>query len=660
MTNYWAIAIGINQYPQLPPLVYAERDAQSLIQSLINDAGFLPDTCVRLTDNSPPAAWGATTPDRAGIQTAIAQVCQRLKPGDCLWLFFSGYGMHYQGKDYLMPQDSDPTQPAQTGLSVEFLYSLLQAAPTKNLLVLLDINRSQGVLSGVSAGAHTAALAEQYGIPTLLSCRQNQLSHETIALRHGLFTAAVLEGLKRPGCVTLEHLVQFLQTRLPELSDHHWRPRQEPLAVIPDDLRYQLIVPGKETMSPSLPAFAPVDAPASSQQVLRQEEPPRSARSEWQSPKKSELHPDWRPSSLQPPNQSPFTRQEPPLEQVVPPPLVPVVSASEPQREPGFTPPLSASLPTPPPPPPHRTPVAIAPDVSSGVSSDASEERSWWHLVRWGSGLLSLLMVAVIVRNLDTVLRSPSNGGQTVAVQPSPGVVAPPAGNSLPNPAANSITATTQSPLPLPSPAPLANPAANSLNVPVQSPVPPVPDTRPVNEAAPLMSDRDIMNAAMATLTKVRAESSSNQVSELSEAIRLLRQIRPDQPLYKDAQQAIDRWSQVILDMASGRAMQRNGGDLWLAANNYRAAIAAAQLVPSDRADTYQAAQQAIAGWSQQIFNLANVHAQSGALSQAVQVAQLVPPGTAAYDAAQGAIATWQNQLASGIDAAPQDSPLAF
>lgn len=650
MTNYWAIAIGINQYPQLQPLVYAERDAQSLIQSLINDAGFLPDSCVRLTDNSPPAAWGATTPDRTGIQMAIAQVCQRLKPNDCLWLFFSGYGMHYQGKDYLMPQDSDPTQPAQTGLSVEFLYSLLQAAPTKNLLVLLDMNRSQGVLSGVSAGTHTAALAEQYGIPTLLSCRQNQLSHETIALRHGLFTAAVLEGLKRPGCVTLEHLVQFLQMRLPELSDHHWRPRQEPLAIIPDSLRYQLIVPGKETMSPSLPSFAPVDSPDRSQPVPHQDEPSRRAESDWQPSRSPELHPDWRHSSLQNPSlQNPAIRQDRPVERVAPPPppLVPVGSELEPYREQADTP-LSPSASLPAPPPPHRTPVAIA--------SDASEERSWWQLVSWGGGLLSLLMAAVIVRNVGTVLRSPS-GGQTIAVQPSPGVVASPAGNSLPNPAANSITSTAQPPAPLPTPAPVANSAANSLNLPAQSPA---PDTRPVSESALPLSDRDIMNAAMANLTKVRAESSSNQVSEISESIRLLRQIRPDQPLYKEAQQAIDRWSQVILDMASGRAMQRNGGDLWLAANNYRAAIAAAQLVPSDRATTYQIAQQAIAGWSQQILNLANVHAQSGALTQAVQVAQLVPPGTAAYDAAQGAIASWQNQLASGIGAVPQDQPLAF
>ncbi|GAB4464063.1 MAG: hypothetical protein OHK0037_17650 [Elainellaceae cyanobacterium] len=647
MTNYWAIAIGINQYPQLQPLVYAERDAQSLIQSLINDAGFLPDSCVRLTDSSPPAAWGTTKPDRAGIQMAIAQVCQRLKPGDCLWLFFSGYGMHYQGKDYLLPQDGDPTQPAQTGLSVEFLYSLLQAAPTKNLLVLLDMNRSQGVLSGVSAGIHTAALAEQYGIPTLLSCRQNQLSHETIALRHGLFTEAVIEGLKRPGCVTLEHLVQFLQTRLPELSDHHWRPRQEPLAVIPDDLRYQLIMPGKEAVSPSLPSFVPADSPSQLSDSLLQDEVSRLAKPDWQRPGIPGSTSEWHSPSVQ----NLAVRRERPLEIATPPlPSVPSVSNSD--HGEGVAPPapVSTTRPTPPPPPPHRTPA---------IASEASEERSWRQLVRWGSGLLSLLMVAVIARNVETVLRSPSDTGQPVAVQPSP-AAAPPAGNSLPNPAANSITSATQSPATLPSPPPLANPAANSLSVPTQSISPPAPDTNLVTGAAPLASDRDIMNAAMANLIKVRAESSSNQVSEISEAIRLLRQIRPDQPLHQEAQQAIDRWSQVILDMASGRAMQRNGGDLWLAANNYRSAIAAAQLVPSDRADTYQAAQQAIAGWSQQILKLANVHAQSGALSQAVQVAQLVPPGTSAYDASQRAIATWQNQLASGIGTTPQDQPLTF
>lgn len=655
MTNYWAIAIGINQYPQLQPLVYAERDAQSLIQSLINDAGFLPDSCVRLTDSSPDAAWGPTTPDRAGIQMAIAQVCQRLKPGDCLWLFFSGYGMHYQGKDYLLPQDGDPTQPAQTGLSVEFLYSLLQAAPTKNLLVLLDINRSQGVLSGVSAGTHTAALAEQYGIPTLLSCRPNQFSHETIALRHGLFTAAVLEGLKRPGCVTLEHLVQFLQTRLPELSDHHWRPRQEPLAVIPDDLRYQLIMPGKEAAPLSLPSFAPADSAGQLPSVSLQHGLPRPTEPDWQRPRSPGSTFDWHSPSFQ----NPTTRQERLLE-IAPPPTPPSVapiSDAELHREEVVS---SAPVPTAPPaspPLPHRTPAAIA--------AETSEERSWQQFVRWGGGLLSLLMVAVIARNVGTVLRSPSDTGQTVAVQPSPSRVVPPDGNSLPNPAANSITSATQSPATLPSPPPVANSGANSgansLIVPTAQPAsPPVPDTNLVPGTAPLASDRDIMNAAMATLTKVRAESSSNQVSEIAEAIRLLRQIRPDQPLHQEAQQAIDRWSQVILDMASGRAMQRNGGDLWLAANNYRSAIAAAQLVPSDRANTYQAAQQAIAGWSQQILNLANVHAQSGALSQAVQVAQLVPPGTPVYDAAQRAIATWQNQPAAGVGAVPQDQPLAF
>ncbi|RMF67676.1 MAG: hypothetical protein D6742_06955, partial [Cyanobacteria bacterium J069] len=432
------------------------------------------------------------------------------------------------------------------------------------------------------------------------------------------------------------HLVQCLQTRLPELSDHHWRPRQEPLAIIPDDLRYQLILPGKESLPSLPPLYAPEVPPTKNRDLPDSDSQTSQESPSWQSFHSPKPQPE-RAELL-------ASRDTPPP----PPDLYPDAYKERPVA------PAPVAVAPPPPPPPNRTPI---------VASDPSEERSWRQLVRWGGGLLSLLMVAVIARNVGTVLRSPSDAEQTIAVQPSPGSVAsaPLGSNPVPNPVSNSIMTPTPPPT-LPQPPatnPVANPAANSLSVPAQ---PVAPDTRPVAPASPvaLASDRDIMNAAMATLTKVRAESSSNQVSEISEAIRLLRQIRPDQPLHKEAQQTIDRWSQLILDMAAGRAMQRNGGDLWLAANNYRSAIAAAQLVPSDRPNTYSAAQQAIANWSQQILNLANIHAQSGAFSQAVQVAQLVPPRTPSYEAAQSAIATWQTQIVPAANPASSDLPLAF
>jgi hypothetical protein len=252
MTNFWdktqsgfAIAIGINQYQNFQPLNYAQRDAQAFRDFLVNEAGFSTQQVLLLTDTSPTVDQGATYPDRDNIQAGIAQFCQQMQSGDWLWVIFSGYGVQMGGQDYLMPIEGDPGQVETTGIAIASLFSMLKSAPTDNILLLLDMNRSQGVLAGQGVGEQTLSLARASSIPTLLSCQPDQFSHETLGLRQGLFTAAVLEALRCHGSMTLEHLAQYLSDRLPQLSEHHWRPQQHPIAIIPDQKRYQLILPGK-------------------------------------------------------------------------------------------------------------------------------------------------------------------------------------------------------------------------------------------------------------------------------------------------------------------------------------------------------------------------------------------------------------------------------
>ena len=109
MANYWAIAIGINQYQHFQPLTYAERDAQGIRDFLTQEAEVSPRHCLLLTDTSPAIEQTATYPSREIIQAYITHLCQRkLQPGDFLWCFFSGYGMRSAGKDYLIPADGKP------------------------------------------------------------------------------------------------------------------------------------------------------------------------------------------------------------------------------------------------------------------------------------------------------------------------------------------------------------------------------------------------------------------------------------------------------------------------------------------------------------------------------------------------------------------------
>ena len=243
MSHYWAIAVGINHYQFLQPLHFAQPDAQSLCESLVSDAGFLPEHCWLLTDTSPEISDRSTDPTHENLQYWTDALKDKLHPEDGLWCYFSGYGICVDGEDYLLPIDANPGQVKETGFTVRSLFQRLRSLPTQKIFVLLDINRASSV-SNEKVGAQTATLAREARIPTLLSCRPEQFSHEAAAYNHGLFTQALLEGLRSHQCSTLSTLEDFLKLRLPELCDHSDRPIQDPVLVIsePEQL-YQVIMP---------------------------------------------------------------------------------------------------------------------------------------------------------------------------------------------------------------------------------------------------------------------------------------------------------------------------------------------------------------------------------------------------------------------------------
>ncbi len=243
MSNYWAIAIGINHYQHLQPLHFAQQDAQSLCESLVADAGFLPDRCILATDTSPDFSDHSTDPIRENLLYWTTFLKQQVQAEDSLWCFFSGYGVCVDGEDYLLSIDADPADAQTTGISIRSLFQALKALPTRQTLVLLDINRAQSV-SNEKVGTQTAELAREAGIPTILSCRPDEFSHEAPAYNHGLFTQAVIEGLRSHQCSTLAGLEDFLNSRLPQLCDHNDRPAQNPVLVVADpEQLYRVIMP---------------------------------------------------------------------------------------------------------------------------------------------------------------------------------------------------------------------------------------------------------------------------------------------------------------------------------------------------------------------------------------------------------------------------------
>jgi len=137
-----------------------------------------------------------------------------------------------------------------------------------------------------------------------------------------------------------------------------------------------------------------------------------------------------------------------------------------------------------------------------------------------------------------------------------------------------------------------------------------------------------------------------NQASSFNRAIGKARKVKSDSSSYKQAQADITRWSEVILDIAYGRASQ---GD-------FSGAIAAAKLVPQNETSTKLIAQQAtkaIQDWlsgaqKQELYQNYIVQAkiivnpgQASSYEKAISVLQQIPPEVKEYSEAQNLMKQW-------------------
>lgn len=628
--------------------MYAQRDAQALWNFWVNQGRFLKEHCLLLTDVPFASEPPATYPNRGNIINTIDQFCQQLQPDDVLWCFFSGYGVRFQGKDYLMPIEADPKQVESTGIAVESLFNSLHTAPNSNIIVLLDVNRSQGRFNGEGVGQETINLADRYGITVFLSCLPEQFAHETLVLRHSLFAEALLEGLRFHGCVTVTQLATYLRDRLPQLSDHYWRPRQDPLTVIAPTHSHQLIVPtgvpvavggstatSEPSLNPDLPAEYSPQRESSPLTTLREREPTGFPAS---TPGVQEM--------------TYATNGKYPL------PTTASPNGHVPVTEP------AANQPTP--------------------TLDDADDRFWQQRLPWIILISVLLPLAVFLINrsaFDNPATTPSPHAANPAEQPltstdnaiaavkNPAVTLP----DTPTPSTPSSSGTT------PPPGSSSQPADNSASPlplasipPQQEPLSDNSSLRSVREALQVQryevaagllaniptsqrgvdyntllqqTNQGLRRKAIALVSRADRPDSSNQASDYSQAIQMASLIKPGQPLASEAQQDRQRWSQAIITLAKTRAAQPNQGSSITAARHYRSAISAARLVPASQLQEQAIAQQLIEGWSQTILTLAQTRAAEGRLGDAIDTASLVPEATPAYDAANQAIGQWVAQV---------------
>jgi len=584
MANYWAVITGINQYQALQPLLFAQFDAEELHHVCVDEAGMAPERCQFLSDISPAVTPQRRYPDRQQLQRSLTWLLESpIAPDDVVWWFFSGYGVVWQGEDYVLPIDGDPRQPAQTAISMAQVFDTLKQLPTRHGIVVLDINRSEAAVPGQRLGVQTLELAESLGIPLLLSCQPEQFSYETLALRHGLFTAALLEGLRYRGCRTLSQLAEYVTNHLPELSQHHLRPVQNPVAVVPPEQKFVLVLPADAT---SQQAAAPTAEPTMTSE-------------------NSQPAPE--------PTARPATAAEP----------------------------VSTSAPTP---APVSEPVVSSQPAASEPTAQGAP--AWLRPGLAGLGLLLLgALLGYTPQWLQG--RAPEPGASPPSTPTRNGQSATEEAAPLAETAISRSSPEAMRPTPdnlgSPQEAPPALDQARTQLRPLSASVF-VDAIKTARQVAPDdpgydQAQQDILRWSRIILDLAEGRAAAGN---LEDAIAAAQLVPADQPtLHQAAQERIRSWQQrqqyrQILEAAQASLQPGQ-------ASSFQQAILQLQQIPPEFPEG-QIAQDRINQWSEDILVIARARAAQGRFADAIAAAELIPAGTAAYDQAQQELQDWRQQ----------------
>jgi uncharacterized caspase-like protein/Tfp pilus assembly protein PilF len=253
----WAVVIGVSRYlygdqdrdgNHISNLKHAAEDADSVREFLMSPegGGFQEDHIFSLQDEN------AT---KANVQAALAKLKQA-KPNDFFVIYIAAHGGVIPYLDpktntsrdvpYFLLYDSDLSDPEKTALRMEAFRQTVDGLAVKKGIVLSDTCYSGGVQL-IGRGVDDSVTANQRyldlmnkipaGVGFISAARQTERSYEKDDFNHGVFTYCLIDGLSgtadanEDGKVTFDELVQFLDERVPQMTNNKQHPFANTTAV---------------------------------------------------------------------------------------------------------------------------------------------------------------------------------------------------------------------------------------------------------------------------------------------------------------------------------------------------------------------------------------------------------------------------------------------
>ena len=253
----WAVVIGVSRYQygdqdldgnHISNLKHAADDADSVREFLMSPegGGFRDDHIFSLQDEN------AT---KANVLSALAKLKQT-KPNDFFVIYIAAHGAVIPYTDpktnttrdvpYFLLFDTDLRDPEKTAMRMETFRQTVDGIEAKKGLVLSDTCYSGGVQL-IGRGVDDSQVTNQRyldlmnripaGVGFISAARQTERSYEKDDFNHGVFTYCLVEGLSgtadqnEDGKVTFDEIVQFLETRVPQMTQNKQHPFANTTAV---------------------------------------------------------------------------------------------------------------------------------------------------------------------------------------------------------------------------------------------------------------------------------------------------------------------------------------------------------------------------------------------------------------------------------------------
>lgn len=241
----YVISVGINLYKNsLLNLNYGKPDAMAFVETIKNQSSkiFKSIQVHEIYD------YNAT---KETLMEAFNDVISKAEPKDTFMFFYAGHGVMSEASEdkkedfYIALHNvvkiyGDNKELENNGISASDLTGFTTEIKATKQMIILDACHSGGAIKtfasrGASEQKAILQMARSAGFAVMASTGTEQYATEFKALGHGVFTYALLNGLKgeadggiKDGNVTVKELDAYINSKVPELTQIHKGQSQYP------------------------------------------------------------------------------------------------------------------------------------------------------------------------------------------------------------------------------------------------------------------------------------------------------------------------------------------------------------------------------------------------------------------------------------------------